>query len=378
MTILFIVLLVLIFHTYIGYPVALRLLNMFVKPYKVNKAGVYPFVSIVIPAYNEQAAIAEKLENVLSLDYPKDKIEIVVASDCSSDNTDAIVRSFSLRGVRLCRLRNRGGKIAAYRNVIPSLKGDIIIFSDATGILEKDGILKLVRNFNDKKVGCVGGRLKYVDPGELSIGEGEKTYWEYEDGVKNFESRLSSLTSVSGTFYAVRKGLYPIYIKDYLADDLLVPLTVKKRGFLTVFEPEAVCREVTVPTGKDEIKKRVRITVQNIGGLLDQACMLNFIKYGLYSVMLISHKLFRLLSPFLLIMLFLVCLMMSFGSLFYLMLLICQVLFYVLGITGHFYHNNRPKLLNAVYYFCLSNYAIFVGFLEYASGNRMATWETAR
>jgi cellulose synthase/poly-beta-1,6-N-acetylglucosamine synthase-like glycosyltransferase len=306
-------------------------------------------------------------------------MEVFVVSDCSSDLTDEIVRGFEARGIKLFRLRERSGKIAAYRNVLPYLKGEIVIFSDATSSLNADSITHLVSNFNDHTVGCVGGLLMYINPKQAIVGKGEKKYWSYEKKIRNYESTLSSLPSVSGTFYAVRKDLYPYNIKDDLADDLMVPFNVVKSGYRTVFEKDAVCKDFTTLSIKEETAKRIRITIQNIRGLIDQVGILNPFKYGLFSFLVISHKLFRLLVPLFLVLIFITSLILSFYSLFFFMIFVSQIIFYIGARLGYII-NKRIKfsLGNVLFYFCLSNYAILKGFVKFFKGEKIVTWQTVR
>ncbi len=379
MQILFWLSIIAIFYAYFGYPMLMVFLAKIKRQKPVDKKPITPFVSIVIPAYNEEKNIGAKLNDILNLDYPKDKMEIYVVSDVSSDRTDEIITSFEDRGIKLFRLKERSGKIAAYRSVLPYLKGEIVIFSDATSSLNTDSITHLVSNFNDPAVGCVGGLLMYINPKQAIVGKGEKKYWSYENKVRDYESMLSSLPSVSGTFYAVRKNLYPYNMKDDLADDLMVPFNVVKLGYRTVFEKDAACKDFTTLSIKEEMAKRIRITIQNIRGLIDHVDILNAFKYGLFSLLVISHKLFRLLAPFFLTTLFVSSLFLSFYSHFYLFVLLTQFIFYLAAYYGFQINKKRQFALgNAMFYFCLSNYAIFIGFVKFFKGEKVVTWQTVR
>ena len=358
-----------LFYTYFGYPLFMAFLLKFKKVKGTVIGNIRPFISIVIAAYNEEKDISAKLNGILNSDYPKDKMEVVVISDCSSDGTDKIVATFADKGVRLFRLEERTGKIGGYRKVIGHLKGEIIVFSDATSLLSPNSISSLVDNFADPKVGCAGGLLAYMNPKNAGIGEGENQYWGYETRIRDMESALCSLTSVSGTLYAVRKDLYPLDIKDYLADDLIVPIRVIKAGFRVVLEKKAVCREFTTLNIDEEMNKRIRITSQNIRGLIDQMDILNPFRYGLYSILVISHKLFRLLVPIFLIAAFLANLILMFSSKWYMLIMFMQILFYAGAMVG---------VSNSLFYFCLSNWAILVGIARTFKGEKVVTWETMR
>lgn len=379
MKVIFWLLVLLLVYTYFGYPLVMSILLKFRKDRPVKKGKITPYVSLVIPAYNEEKNIGAKLNEISNLDYPKEKMEVVVVSDASSDKTDEIVRSFSDKGIRLYRLRERSGKIAAYRNVLPLLRGEIIVFSDATSILNANCITELVSNFNDESVGCVGGLLMYVNPMQALVGKGEKKYWSYEKKIREREMQLCSLTSVSGTLYAVRRELYPYDIKDDLADDLIVPFNVKRKGFRTVFESNAICKDFTTLSIGEEMAKRARITIQNLRGLKDQMDMLNPFRYGIFSILVISHKLFRSIVPLFLVPLFVVTIFLSFYSPAFLVIFLLQGVFYLGAWLGYQINKKRKfSLGNAIFYFCLSNLAIFIGIVNFLKGERVATWETVR
>lgn len=349
------------------------------KDKAVDKQPITPLISVVIAAYNEEKNIGGKLNDIINLDYPREKMEVFVVSDASSDATDEIVSGFAGRGVKLLRLEKRSGKIAAYRKALPQIKGEIVVFSDATSVLTHNSLANLVSNFNDKSVGCVGGLLTYINPKRALVGKGENKYWQYEKRVIELESRLASLTSVSGTLYAVRKELYPLDIKDYLADDLIVPFNVVKKGYRVILEPQAVCYDYTTLSINEEMAKRIRITVQNIRGLIDQPGILNPFKYGLYSFLVISHKLFRLLVPFFMAALLISNIFLLFHSSLFAFLLVLQIIFYLANFYGYAI-SERYKFSTGKYlfYFGLSNYAILMGIIQCIRGQKVVTWETIR
>src|SRR5437016_286965 len=184
-------------YTYIGYPVLIALIAT-LHPRKIRRWHYEPSVTIIIAAYNEERALATKLENTLALDYPRDLIEIIVASDCSSDKTDEIAESFTNRGIKLHRQPERLGKTAAQNATVEKARGEIIVFSDATSLYQPDVLRKMMPNFQDASVGCVAGRLIYVDPSDSRVGRGAKSYWGYETFLKRQESRACSLIGASG------------------------------------------------------------------------------------------------------------------------------------------------------------------------------------
>src|SRR6266849_1133721 len=194
-------------YTYAGYPLLLLIMSR-LRPREVRRAALEPSVSVIVTAYNEGRDLAAKLENTLALDYPRELLEIIVASDCSTDRTDEIARAFAERGVRLVRRPQRLGKPAAQNMAVTEARGEIILFSDATSLYERDVLRVMMPNFADIAVGCVAGRLIYVDPADSRIGSVARSYWGYASFLKEHESRIFSLIGASGCLYAVRRSAY--------------------------------------------------------------------------------------------------------------------------------------------------------------------------
>ena len=184
-------------YTYVGYPLLLLIMSR-LRPREVRRGAFEPSVSVIVTAYNEERDLAAKLENTLVLDYPRELLEIIVASDCSTDRTDEIARTFADRGVRLVRQTKRLGKTAAQNMAVAEARGEIILFSDATSHYEKEVLHAIMPSFADPTVGCVAGRLIYVDPAESRVGRGARSYWSYETFLKRHESRVCSLIGASG------------------------------------------------------------------------------------------------------------------------------------------------------------------------------------
>jgi len=225
-------------YTYVGYPILIAALSM-LRPRRVRRDKYEPSVTVIITAYNEERALPAKLENTLALDYPRELVEIIVASDCSTDRTDEIARSLEGAGVVLHRQMRRLGKTAAQNAAVEKARGEIILFSDATSFYQPDVLKKIMPSFADLTVGCVGGRLVYVDPSESRVGRGAKSYWNYETFLKKHESRACSLIGVSGCLYAVRRSAYvPLY--DEACSDFIIATKMVEQGLRTIYEPEAV------------------------------------------------------------------------------------------------------------------------------------------
>ncbi|MBA7687063.1 hypothetical protein ES703_95523 [subsurface metagenome] len=241
MEIFFFILLGIIIYAFVGYLFLLIILSTII-PRKVSKNerdDIY--VSIIIAAYNEENVISAKITNMLQLDYPAEKIEIIVASDGSTDRTDEIVRSFADRGVFLYRIEGRKGKTEAQNQAVRIAKGDIIIFSDANALYRSDAIRKIVQNFNDECVGGVCGNLNY-SKSDSHKENGESVYWKYENYLKQKESSLSSVLGANGSIYAIRKNLY-VPLPPYLISDFVEPLKIVEQCYRVVYEKDAISRE---------------------------------------------------------------------------------------------------------------------------------------
>ena len=364
-------------YTYFGYPVFIIFLSLFINR-KIHKQEVEPNVTFLITAYNEEKNIAEKLENTLSLDYPKEKLEIVVASDASEDKTDQIVREFSGRGVILHRVEGRVGKTETQNQTVKMAKGQIIIFSDATTKYKKDALRKIVRNYNDPSVGAVSGRYEYVNPTGAPVGLGTILFWKYENSVKSGQTRIETVTGCCGCIYSVRKSLYEPLPKDIISD-LVEPLKILEKGYRIAFEPEAVAYEETTETSKEEFGMRVRVISRGMHGLWYMRRLFNPFNYRFIAFQLFSHKVLRWMIPFLLPFLLISNLLLV-GYSFYTLTFIAQILFYVGAMGGYLLDKmgKKAKLLALPLYYCVVNAASVAAFFRTIFGKRAIVWETVR
>lgn len=365
-------------YTYVGYPLLIALIST-VRPKRVRSERCEPSVTIIIAAYNEERALTAKLENTLALDYPSELTEIIVASDCSSDRTDEIARSFEARGVRLHRQVRRLGKTAAQNAAVEKARGEIILFSDATSLYQPNVLRKMMPSFADSSVGCVGGRLVYVDPGESRVGRGAKSYWNYETFLKKHESRACSLIGVSGCLYAVRRSAYvPLY--DEACSDFIIATKMFEQGLRTIYEPEAVCSEETNQRQDNELKMRVRVIAQTFTDLWRHRSMLSPFRSGLYGIQLISHKVMRYMVPFFLIAIFASSAVLATNSLFYRMLFASQGLGYLCAACSWLLEQVgvRSRVLALPHYFVLANLASMIALFQFVRGERYARWEPIR
>jgi cellulose synthase/poly-beta-1,6-N-acetylglucosamine synthase-like glycosyltransferase len=279
-------------YVLVGYPLLLRLVVAVRGPRLVHRADIEPLLSFVISAYNEAAVIRGKLENALALDYPKDKKQIVVISDCSDDGTDDIVAQFADRGVVLARMPERRGKTAGLNHTVPGLAGEIVVFSDANAMYERDALRKLVRNFADPAVGYVTGEARYLKTGQAAADVGERAYWGYEMQMKRLETQLGSMVGGDGAIYAIRRTLWQTLPVDAI-NDFLNPLQIVAAGWRGVYEPEAVCWEETAGGIRSEYRRRVRIVSRSWRAVFQARGVLNPFAVGIFALSLWSHKVLR-------------------------------------------------------------------------------------
>jgi cellulose synthase/poly-beta-1,6-N-acetylglucosamine synthase-like glycosyltransferase len=376
--IIFIASIALLAYTYVGYSALVFLLSrVFAHP--IRRADITPNISVIIAAYNEESDIARKIENTLALDYPKEKLEIIVASDCSTDDTDEIVRAYGPCGVILHRRPERIGKSVAQNQAMRFSKGNVLVFSDATTMYERDALRKIVRSFADPEVGCVAGRLVYVSESEAAVGKGCRSYWGYEVFLKECESRLGSLIGVSGCLYAVRRSNYARIALD-MSSDFVIATEIHLQGMRTVYDPEAVSTENTNKRGKDEFRMRVRIIEQTMSALGRYRQVLNPLKHGVYALQMISHKVMRYIAPLFMVTLFGSNLFLINDSEFYLLTFLAQSLLYVAALAGWACARAGLKIgpLALPYYFALANAASVVAFAKFMRGEAHVTWEPLR
>ena len=374
--------------TYAGYPLLLLALARRRRrsphpPRPTEDPPFEPTVTIIVSAYNEEKAIRRKLERTLALDYPPEKLEVIVASDSSTDRTHDIVRELGPRGVRLVVLPERAGKTAAQNLAAATAKGEVLIFTDATTELDRGSVRQLCASFVDPRVGCVGAELEYVSEGGSAVGKGGGLYWRYEKRVKELESQVSTLIGVSGCLYAVRANAYRPIEPD-LISDFVVAGDVFQRGFITVYGGGTVSSERTHEETGREFEMRVRVIVRTINALVRRARMLNPLRYGFFSFQLFSHKVLRYLVPELLIAIFAsgLYLALAGGSSapVYRAFLIAQLALYLAAAVGWLRQRLGLRLpfVHVPFYFVVVNLAALWALVLYLRGERKVTWTTVR
>lgn len=364
-----------IFWAYFGYWLLLKAISL-VYTRTVAKSDSLPPVTVVITAYNEERRISEKLDNTLALDYPNDKLEIIVVSDGSTDRTEEIVRSYADRGVRLLPIEGRHGKHFGQGRGIQMASADIVILTDATTFLERDGAAKIIRNFADPKVGCVSSEDRMKSTGANSTGEG--MYVKYEMKLRSLESAVGSLVGVSGSFWAVRKHLCRDWI-DNMSADFYMPSVTTINGLRTVVEPEAHGYYEVLRDPEKEFGRKVRTIVHGFEVLFRFARVLNPFRYGFYSLQMFSHKLCRWLVPLFLIAAFVSNLVLVQSGLIYQVTLAAQVALYLLSLGAFLLRRFQNVIVFKVpFFFVMFNLSILVAWYKYLTGQEYVTWEATK
>lgn len=379
-TVIFWVSAVLVVYVYAGYPVALWVLGACGLGRPVRRGTIEPPVTLVISAYNEVAVIGAKLRNSLALDYPPDRLQILVVSDASSDGTDEAVLAVADPRVELLRMPERGGKTAGLNAAVRRARGGIIVFSDANALYDRLAIRHLVRNFADPEVGAVTGESRYQIADEDASTEAENQYWSYELWVKRQESRLGSLVGGDGAIYAVRRELYTDLAAADLSD-FVNPLQVVAQGYRNVYETEAFSNEGGAEGFGAEFRRKVRIVNRAWRATLKLRGLLNPFRHGVFALQFLSHKVLRWFVPVFLLALLAANLWLARGgALFYALTLAAQLAFYAAAALGLVLDRlGRPvRLLNVPYYFCAVNIASLMGIGQALAGRTYTTWSSSR
>ena len=367
----------LLFYVYIGYPLLLAILGIFFRRPRM-KTGYTPSITVLIAAYNEETAIGRKIGETLALEYPGDKLEILVVSDGSTDRTDEIVESVADPRVRLLRMRARGGKTNGQNEGVKHCRGEIVVFSDATAIYHTKALLYLASHYADPNVGAVSGRYKYFDPADSSpTGLGSVAFWNYENMIKLLQSRIGTLTGCSGCIYSVRRSNYVPLWSD-ACSDLVEPLCIVRNGYRVAFEDRALAYEETTKNAGQEFRMRVRVATRGMRGVLSVPQLLQPWRNGWTSFQLLSHKLLRWLVPLFLLLL-LAGSAANLNIAAFRLLFASQVLFYGVCLFNLLFPvHERWKILGIPLFFCTLNAAALVSMLQVLRGNKFTTWEPIR
>ncbi len=366
----------LILYTSVGYYFLLWLLFKLRARVQTNNSASLPTVSLLISAFNEENVIAEKIANCGKLDYPTDKIEILIGLDGSTDATESVLRENSTGTIKIHIFKDRRGKAAVLNDLVKSAKGDILVFSDANTIYDASAIKNLVRHFAEARIGGVCGRLVLEESRVRDIGSrGERYYWSYESKLKYLEGKVKTVLGANGAIYAIRKALYTYLPENkIIVDDFLIPLKVVEKGYDIVYDAEAIGKEYTSVSIWQEFKRKVRIGAANFNSLSEISTLLSpskgFVAFGLWS-----HKVIRWLIPFLGIGLFASNLFLLAEPVYFILfglqiIVLCGVV--IGGILNRLgiYHN----LFGYIFYLFMINLAMLIGFFRFITGTQRPAW----
>jgi biofilm PGA synthesis N-glycosyltransferase PgaC len=371
-----------VFYNYGGYAVIAVVLSAFSRKKKrvAGEAGVLPSVAFIVAAYNEEGLIREKIMNSLEQDYPREKIEFIFVTDGSSDRTPAIVADFPQ--VNLLHAPQRRGKSAAVNRAVAAASGEVLIFSDANTMLNKDAVRYIAIHYMDARVGGVAGEKKVIsaasDAGEP--GEGEGMYWKYESLLKKIDSDCYSVVGAAGELFSLRKELYSTLPENTILDDFVLSLRAAQRGFRIVYEPCAYAMEAPSFSYRDEQKRKVRIAAGGFQSIIMLKGLLLFWRHPRLSFLYISHRVLRwAVSPFCLILALVSNLALCFltDSLLFRISFGLQLAFYAMALIARYGRTNN-KLFKIPYYFTFMNVSVILGFFRFLAGKQSAVWEKAR
>ena len=358
-------------YPYLGYPVLLWLMNGALGRLRLHvhdHAAFYPSISMIIPACNEEKRIERKIENTKALRYPADQLQVLFVSDGSTDRTAELIRKHEADPIMLIELPVRGGKAAALNAGLDHARHDIVVFSDASIELEPDALRNIVQGFRNPIIGCISGEDKIAESG------GEAWYGRYELLVRRLESQVHSIVGASGSFYAQRRALCEPF-PEGLAPDFLSVLKTVEQGFRAVSEPAAVGMMTSVKDSKQEFDRKVRTLIRGMTALFAHGQVLNPIRFGIFAVEMLSHKILRWSVPFFLIAA-LISSVLLIDSPWFLLVSSAQIAFYLTAfLAWRGWSVVRQSLLGKVaLYFSMVNAAILVAWVKYAIGVRQELW----
>lgn len=373
MKIIFWASIVIIFYTYIGYPVIVYIISLFYKK-PVKRTYPYPTVSILMSVHNEEKNIERKLRSLRELDYPDTRLEILIGSDGSQDKTDEIITKYVNGRIKLYRQPQRKGKPSILNLLAKEAKGEILAFTDARQALDKSSVDELVKNFADPKVGSVSAELCFE-------GEANKTaagmglYWNYEKFIREYESKIGSMMGATGALYAIRRELFMELPTDLILDDVYIPMKIVERGYRAIFDKRAKIYDRYSVNPREEFLRKTRTLAGNFQLFAHLSWLANPFK-NMVSWQFISHKFLRLIVPYLLLIILISNFYLHQGDGFYKITFYSQVLFFFLALCGMFF-KGKNKIFDVPYMFCVMNFAAAAGLYRFIRHKQDVLWERA-
>lgn len=373
-----------VFYSYIGYGIILWLLvkvkQLFSRKIPTNP-DFTPQVALVVAAYNEEDYIEEKIQNSLQLNYPSDKLEIIFVTDGSTDRTPDIIKKHP--GIRLLHEPERRGKSAAMNRSLSYIQSPFIIFCDANTLLNTDCVREIVKHYADPKVGGVAGEKKILTQGiNTAAATGEGLYWKYESFLKKLDSDLLSTMGAAGELFSVRKELFEPAPEGTIIEDFVQSLKVCTRGYVLKYEPNAYAAEAPSASIRDEMKRKVRICAGAFQAMILLKELFNPFKHPVLSFQFVSHRILRwTICPVAIVVLLISNVFIAWldNDLFYRIVLLAQLVFYGMAISGWVLANReiKVKFLYIPFYFLFMNLAVFLGFRRFIRNKQTVLWEKA-
>ena len=373
--------LALLLYTYAGYPLALWLAGRFRRlPPAGHAASDWPLVSISISAYNEEAQIRELIKSLLALDYPRERLQVLIISDGSTDRTDAIVAEYTDQGIELLRMAVRGGKTKAENAASELLRGDIVVNTDASTRILPGSLKPLVAAMCDPTVGCASGRDVSVGAEGADANRGESGYVGYEMTVRDLETRVSGIIGASGCFYAIRARLHRVPLPGTLSRDFASALHAREHGYRAVSVSDALC---LVPRGQSlrkEYRRKVRTIARGMRTLWYKRRLMNPLREGVFAWMLLSHKVCRWMLPWAAVAALLALVALAPAYLWARLAVGLALVVMALGTVGWLTSDRAgvPKLFAAPAFLIAGNLAAAHALLRVLAGGEDALWEPTR
>ena len=372
-------------YTYVGYGLLLYILlkiKQLVYPKKETYELYTPYLTVVVAAYNEAYCIEEKIINTLELDYPKDKINYIFITDGSTDETPKIVAKYA--NIKGMHIDGRSGKIAAVHRAMLEVTSEIVVFTDANTLVNKEALLKICRHYKDQKVGAIAGEKRVLIEASSDATAGEGFYWKYESKLKQWDSELYSVVGAAGELFSVRTNLYQPVESDTILDDFMISMHIALKGFKIVYEPEAYALEKASSDTSEELKRKIRIAAGGVQSTIRLKKLLLPFKNPVLSFQYISHRILRwVVTPYLMIIAFFINIFLvlqnGFVSVYGGMMFI-QMGIYIAAILGWVLEKRemKVKIFFIPYYFCLMNYAVIIGMFRYLFKEQSVLWEKAK
>lgn len=371
--------LLILFYTYVGYPIVLVLLvcikELLTGRKSQNVINEEP-VTLIVAAYNEENLIEQKIQNCLSLDYEPGNLKFLFVTDGSTDRTPELVEKYPV--ITLLHSAERKGKLAAMNRAMQHVTTSVVIFNDANTTLNKDCVKLIMRHYSDENVGAVAGEKKII--AEDGVARGEGLYWRYESFLKKFDSRLCTVVGAAGELFSIRTSLYETLPEHIIIEDFVQSLKICEKGYVVRYEPNAFSMENASVTESDEMERKVRIAAGGFQAIGYLKSLLNFFRFPVISFQYLSHRLLRwTLCPPSIALLLISSVILSGQGAFFQGILLLQLLFHLMGMVGWLLARNgkRPGPFYFPYYFIFMNLSVVLGFFRYISGKQQTNWKKA-